>query len=138
MSDERAVDEADHLQMLYPEFVDRAMRSQEPVNEIREVGEHRRIYSAAQYDPDSGAVWRADIDVDHHPDYDATPSVGFAKSYPTSNSRVLQQWTPLGTGRLGGPQKLGPWKSLFTVFDAALSLYHEEAPTDGHSQEDKR
>lgn len=138
MSDERAVDEAGRLQMLYPEFVDRAMRSQEPVTEIREVGEHRRIYSAAQYDRDSEAVWRADIDAVHHPDYDATPSVGFAKSYPTSDTRVLQKWTPLATGRLGGPQKLGPWESLFTVFNAALSVYHEEAPIDDHSQGDER
>jgi hypothetical protein len=109
------------------------MRSQEPVTEIREVGEHRRIYSAAQYDPGTEVVWRADIDAHHHPGHDITPSVSFAKSYPTLDSRAMQEWTSLATGRLGGPQKLGPWESLFTVFNEALSFYHEEAPTDDHS-----
>ena len=125
--------DTEHLQMLYPEFVDRAMRSQEPVTEIREVGEHRRIYSAAQYDPDNETIWRADIDADHHPDYDSTPSVTFAKSYPTSDAQALQEWTVLATERLGGPQKLGPWESLLTVFNAALGVYREEAPSTDFS-----
>jgi len=118
----------DHLKMLYPGFVNQAMRSQEPVTDIREVGDYRRIYSAAQYDPDSGAVWRADIDADHHGEYDTTPTVSFAKSFLESNAESMQTWTEIATGRLGGPQKLEPWESLFTVFNAALDLYQRETP----------
>lgn len=120
-------DEAvEHLPMLYPEFVDRAMRSQEPVTEIREVGEHRSIYSAAQYDSGTGVVWRADIDADHHPDYEHEPTVKFSKCHPTSSAEIMQKWSALATGRLGGPQQLGAWESLFTVFNAALELFNRE------------
>jgi hypothetical protein len=123
---EQSGGDTEHLQMLYPEFVDRAMRSQEPVTEIRKVGEYRRIYSAAQYDPNTETVWRADIDADHHPDYDSNPSVQFSRCYPVSDSEIRQQWTRLATGRLSGPQKLGAWESLFTVFNIALSFYNRE------------
>lgn len=128
-----STDSSEHLQMLYPEFVDRAMRSQEPVREIRESGEHRRIYSAAQYDPSSEVVWRADISADHHPDYETTPSVKFSKCYPTSSAEGMQKWTALATGRLSGPQDLEPWESLFTVFNAALGLYNREVRQNDRS-----
>lgn len=118
--------DTEHLEMLYAEIVDRAMRSQEPVTEIREVGEHRRIYSAVQYDPDDEVAWRSDIDADLHPDYDTTPSVKFSKCHPTASSETLQQWTSLATGRLSGPQDLPHWESLFTVFNVALGLYNRE------------
>lgn len=116
----------DHLGMIYAEFVDRAMRSQEPVTETREVGKYRRIYSAAQYDPDREVVWRADIDADHHPEWDTDPSVSFSKCYPNSTVSVMQDWSSLATGRLTGPQDLDSWNALFTVFYAALDHYHSE------------
>lgn len=125
MSDSESND-LEHLQMLYPELVDRAMRSQEPVTEVREIGEYRRTYTAVQYDPKTETVWRAYIDADHHPDYESSPSVHFSKCHPTSSAKIMQKWTSLATGRLSGPQGLSAWESLFTVFNAALGVYNRE------------
>lgn len=114
----------DHLAMLYPELVDRAMRSQEPVADHEWIGDHRFIVRAAQFDPDTETVWRANIDVDTHPEYDTPPSVGFSKCYPLATEDWLQTWTALATGRLSGPQKLPAWETMFVVFNAALTEYH--------------
>lgn len=116
--------------MLYAEIVDRAMRSEEPLTEIREFGDDGRIYSAVNYDPEDEVAWRADIDADHNPDYDSIPSVKFSKCRPTADSEALQQWTPLATGALGGPQELPDWEALFTVFNEALDLYNREGRED--------
>lgn len=126
MPSEQSERDTDHLAMLYPEFVGRAMRSQEPVTEIREVGEHRRIYSAAQYDPETEIVWRVDIDADYHPESDRSPRVKFSKCRPTSGHEHFQKWSALATGRLNGPQNLADWEALFTVFNAALGLFDRE------------
>ena len=123
-------DGMEHLQMLYPEFVDRAMRAQEPVTRTKEIGEHRTTYEAAMYFPDSEVVWRCYIDADEHPDYDSKPSVHFSKCYPNSSASVMQNWTSMATGRLGGPQKLVPWEQMFTVFNAALGLYNRSLQTE--------
>lgn len=117
----------DHLPMLYAEIVDEAMRSQEPVTEVLDTGEHRVTYRAVQYDPNTETVWRADISADEHPDYDNEPRVKFAKCYPTSDLEMMQEWTSKATGSLSGPQKLGPWESMFTVFNEALGLYQRES-----------
>jgi len=122
--------DTDHLQMIYPEFVDQAMRSQEPVTRVRESGERRRIYEAAQYDAEHEIVWRCDISADHYSDYETTPRVHFNKCYPTASNKYMQKWSSLATGRLSGPQRLQPWESLFVVFNAALGLYKSEHGTE--------
>jgi len=119
----------DHLSMLYPELVDRAMRSQGPVTEIRELGTHRRVYSAAQFDLESEIVWRANI-TDYGPEFDSAPNVTFSTCCPTASPEIMQEWTSIATGRLSGPQKLAPWESLFAVFNAALRCYNQEGRAD--------
>lgn len=124
MSDATEGTELDHLTMIHAEFVDRAMRSREPVTEIREVGSERRVYSAAYYDPSGECCWRADID--HDPAWDSGPSVTFAKCWPTAEHESVQDWSPLATGRLSGPQKLPAWRALFEVFEAVVEFFDEE------------
>lgn len=124
----------DHLTMLYPAFVDAAMRSEEPVTWEYHFTENRVIYKAAQYDPDAEVVWRADIEDNRNPEYESTPSVSFHKCYPTSRAEIMQSWSPLATGRLSGPKELPAWEALFTVFNAALQAYHGEIDVDRQTE----
>lgn len=120
----------DELDMLYPEFVERAMNSQEPVTRIDECGEYRTRYESAQYDPNEEIVWRCSITYDSHPENDSEPSVEFNRAMPKAEVNTLQKWSSVATGRLSGPQKLGSWESMFTVFNAALGLFNREVRFD--------
>lgn len=117
----------DHLHMLYPELVDRAMRSEEPITDIKWDADHRTVYTALQYDPAEQVVWRADIDtIDDRDQYDSIPQVNFSKCYPTASEDWMQGWTDIATGRLNGPHSVSAWSSLFTVFNAAHRFYLKE------------
>ena len=124
MSDSTEAVEPEQLDMIYAEFVERAMQSEEPVTETRSSGGSRTIYSAAQYDPETMVCWRADIA--HDLRTDGSPHVRFSKCRPTADHEILRDWSPLATGRLSGPQCLPAWEALFTVFSAALTFYHQE------------
>ena len=114
----------EHPDMIYADFVEHAMRSEEPVTETRSSGEDRTIYSAAQYDPDAEMCWRADIA--HDTRSDGSPRVTFSKCRPTADHETLRDWSPLATGRLSGPQRLPAWEALFTVFNTVLAFYRQE------------
>ena len=110
--------------MIYAEFVERAMNADGPVTEIRPVGDTRAVYSAAQYDDETETCWRADID--HDARWDGGANVKFARCNPLADHEFVRDWTPLATGSLSGPQKLAAWQSLFAVFDAAVEFFNEE------------
>lgn len=108
------------LPMLHAALVAQAMQTEGPVTETRRVGEDRFIYSAVWYDDET--CWRCDIEIDTvHEGF--APTVAFLKCHPTASHDTLQEWSPLATGRLSGPQKLDAWRALFVVFDAALEYY---------------
>jgi len=119
-------DELNHLSMLYPELVDRAMRSQEPVTEQVKSGDYRLIYRAVNYNSESETAYMCYLDVDTHPDYDNEPSVHFSECNPTSDHDIMQEWSSKATGSLSGPQKFGRWLEYFTVFKAAAEFYRND------------
>ncbi|AFH22160.1 hypothetical protein OSG_eHP18_00015 [environmental Halophage eHP-18] len=119
-----------HLSMLYPELVDEAMRSDEPITEKSESGEWRLIYRAVNYNPNTETAYMCYLDVDTHPDYEHEPSVHFLECHPTANHDIMQEWSSKATGALSGPQKLDRWLEYFAVFKAATQRYQEDLTDD--------
>jgi len=108
-----------HLSMLYPDLVDEAMRSDEPVTQKDQSGDTRLIYRAVNYDPENETAYMCYLQADTHPDYNTTPSVHFMECSPTADFDTLQEWTAKATGRLNGPQDFDTWLEYFAVFQAA-------------------
>lgn len=106
-------------------LVERAKEAEEPVTEISREMDTRPLYHAVQ--EHDGTAWRVTIDTgDIRPEYDSTPHVTFARCFPDAEWEAMREWSSLATGRLSGPQSLPAWESLFTVFNAALRLYHDD------------
>ncbi len=114
------------------ELVYDAVESDEPVTKISRTSDHRTLYHA--FHEVDGTCWRATIDtLDEREEYDSTPRVKFSRCSPDADLAMLREWTDLATGRLSGPQTLPEWESLFTVFNVALGLYHQD---DEHTEKE--
>jgi len=105
------------------DLLEKAKDAQEPVTEVEvnDSGSTTRVHAIQEYD---GTAYRVMIKQYHGSD--SPPDVEFARSRWDSDARVMRDWSPLATGRLGGPQDLPSWESLFTVFNAALGVYNRE------------
>lgn len=109
------------------ELLERAKGTEEPVTEVdwNDSGRAVRVHAIQEYD---GTAYRAQIT--DYVKFESSPSVKFAKSYWNADVGTLQDWTPLATGSLSGPQDLSSWESLFTVFNSALGVYNREVRMD--------
>jgi hypothetical protein len=109
------------------ELLEEAKDAKTPVTEVNvsQSGHTTRIHAIQEYD---GDAYRAQITHDERSD--SPPNVQFGKSYSDSDVPVMQDWSSLATGSLPGPRDLQSWKSLFTVFNAALSVYNRQVRDD--------
>lgn len=122
------IDESDveHLNMLYPKLVYRAMKSHDPITNIKEISETRKMYTAVYFNQENETAWRAYIDVDNYGGYDESPSIHFSKCYPNSSYESMEKWSALATGRLSGPQDVHSWHSIMKVFNTSYELYQND------------
>lgn len=102
-------------------LLEKAKSEQTPVTETEtsDDGRTTRIHAIQETD---GEAYRAMIRC-YEPS-DSPPTVQFAKSYWDADAKVLRDWSNMATGRLGGPQDLPAWESIFTVFNAALNEFN--------------
>jgi hypothetical protein len=109
------------------ELLEEAKNAKAPVTEIdvSESGHTTHVHAIHECE---GVAYRAQITHDEHSE--SPPNVQFGKSYYYSDVPVMQDWSSIATGSLPGPQKLPSWESLFTVFNAALSVYNRQVRND--------
>lgn len=105
-----------------------ALDEQEPVTKVEERSDGAVVHVAAIQEYD-GTAYRCTLTHDERSGNE--PRVSFYQAHWNSSAEIIQGWSPLATGCLSGPQHLGRWESLFTVFNAAIgTLYEEVSPED--------